>query len=236
MKFFKKSKKSINNKEKDIKKKSHIKRNILITLLMIIPFISIILAILFRHAVAPTNEEIIEHVKNMKKYDTIAEYTISNNRATYNEKTKILFFDDHGFRIDFGEELTKLYYEDINLIKKHSKFIQSQNIDIKEISSSHLEFYIINSKDTLYGTSIPYDEGWEVYANGKKIKTQKFHSVFLSFKAPKGKQLIKLKFIPTGFLMGLKISIFSLTYLILLILHQVCKNKRILKFKIGLFT
>ena len=112
MKFFKKSKKSINNKEKDIKKKSHIKRNILITLLMIIPFISIILAILFRHAVAPTNEEIIEHVKNMKKYDTIAEYTISNNRATYNEKTKILFFDDHGFRIDFGEELTKLYYED----------------------------------------------------------------------------------------------------------------------------
>ena len=67
MKFFKKSKKSINNKEKDIKKKSHIKRNILITLLMIIPFISIILAILFRHAVAPTNEEIIEHVKNMKK-------------------------------------------------------------------------------------------------------------------------------------------------------------------------
>ena len=130
----------------------------------------------------------------------------------------------------------KLYYEDINLIKKHSKFIQSQNIDIKEISSSHLEFYIINSKDTLYGTSIPYDEGWEVYANGKKIKTQKFHSVFLSFKAPKGKQLIKLKFIPPGFLMGLKISIFSLTYLILLNLHQVCKNKRILKFKFGLFT
>lgn len=132
MKFFKKSKKSINNKEKDIKKKSHIKRNILITLLMIIPFISIILAILFRHAVAPTNEEIIEHVKNMKKYDTIAEYTISNNRATYNEKTKILFFDDHGFRIDFGEELTKLYYEDKIVMaynKKNEKYEVKRDID-----------------------------------------------------------------------------------------------------------
>lgn len=132
MKFFKKSKKSINNKEKDIKKKSHIKRNILITLLMIIPFISIILAILFRHAVAPTNEEIIEHVKNMKKYDTIAEYTISNNRATYNEKTKILFFDDHGFRIDFGEELTKLYYEDKIVIaynKKNEKYEVKRDLD-----------------------------------------------------------------------------------------------------------
>lgn len=132
MKFFKKSKKSINNKEKDIKKKSHIKRNILITLLMIIPFISIILAILFRHAVAPTNEEIIEHVKNMKKYDTIAEYTISNNRATYNEKTKILFFDDHGFRIDFGEELTKLYYEDKIVMaynKKNEKYEIKRDLD-----------------------------------------------------------------------------------------------------------
>ena len=132
MKFFKKSKKSINNKEKDIKKKSHIKRNILITLLMIIPFISIILAILFRHAVAPTNEEIIEHVKNMKKYDTIAEYTISNNRATYNEKTKILFFDDHGFRIDFGEELTKLYYEDKIVMaynKKNEKYEVKRDLD-----------------------------------------------------------------------------------------------------------
>ena len=132
MKFFKISKKSINNKEKDIKKKSHIKRNILITLLMIIPFISIILAILFRHAVAPTNEEIIEHVKNMKKYDTIAEYTISNNRATYNEKTKILFFDDHGFRIDFGEELTKLYYEDKIVMaynKKNEKYEVKRDLD-----------------------------------------------------------------------------------------------------------
>ena len=132
MKFFKKSKKSTDNKEKDIKKKSHIKRNILITLLMIIPFISIILAILFRHAVAPTNEEIVEYVKNMKKYETIAEYTISNNRGTYNEKTKILFFDGHGFRIDFGEDLTKLYYEDkiiMSYNKKNEKYEVKRDID-----------------------------------------------------------------------------------------------------------
>lgn len=132
MKFFKKSKKSTDSKEKDIKKKSHIKRNILITLLMIIPFISIILAILFRHAVAPTNEEIIEYVKNMKKYDTIAEYTISNNRGTYNEKAKILFFDDHGFRIDFGEDLTKFYYEDkiiMSYNKKNEKYEVKRDID-----------------------------------------------------------------------------------------------------------
>ncbi len=132
MKFFKKSKKSTNKKEKDIKKKSHIKRNILITLLMIIPFISIILAILFRHAVVPTNEEIVECVKNMKKYETIAEYTISNNRGTYNEKTKILFFDGHGFRIDFGEDLTKLYYEDkiiMSYNKKNEKYEVKRDID-----------------------------------------------------------------------------------------------------------
>ncbi len=68
----------------------------------------------------------------MKKYDTIAEYTISNNRATYNEKTKILFFDDHGFRIDFGEELTKLYYEDKIVMaynKKNEKYEVKRDLD-----------------------------------------------------------------------------------------------------------
>lgn len=122
-----------NIKNKNIKsEKSNIKKKILIVLLMIIPFISIILVISFRHIAVPTNEEILEYVKNMKRYDTIAEYTITNTRGTYNEKTKVLFCDDHGIRIDFGEELTKFYDEDnVTMLynKKKEKYEIKRDLD-----------------------------------------------------------------------------------------------------------
>lgn len=133
MKFLEKLKSIKNKKNKNIKtEKSDIKKKILAVLLMIIPFISIILVISFRHVTDPTNEEILEHVKNMKRYDTIAEYTITNTRGTYNEKTKVLFCDDHGIRIDFGEELTKFYNEDkVTMVynKKKEKYEIKRDLD-----------------------------------------------------------------------------------------------------------
>lgn len=133
MKLLEKLKIIKNKKNKNIKtEKRNIKKKILAVLLMIIPFISIILVISFRHVAEPTNEEILEHVKNMKRYDTIAEYTITNTRGTYNEKTKVLFCDDHGIRIDFGEELTKFYNEDkVTMVynKKQEKYEIKRDLD-----------------------------------------------------------------------------------------------------------
>ena len=42
------------------------RKKIIITLLLIIPFISIVLAIIFRGVLSPNNEEIIRDLKNIK--------------------------------------------------------------------------------------------------------------------------------------------------------------------------
>ena len=49
-------------------------------LLLLIPFISIIIVIIFRHSYFPTNEEIIEEVKNAENYTSKVEYQRKNQK------------------------------------------------------------------------------------------------------------------------------------------------------------
>ena len=44
------------------------RKKIIITLLLIIPFISIVLVVIFRGVLSPNNEEIIRELKNIKCY------------------------------------------------------------------------------------------------------------------------------------------------------------------------
>ncbi|MGG7178239.1 germination lipoprotein GerS-related protein [Clostridium paraputrificum] len=78
-------------------------------LLLLIPFISIILIITFRHTYAPTNEEIIEKIKKIDAYNTKAEYIIKNTKSEYKEETNMYYCKDIGMRIEFGEDRVKIY-------------------------------------------------------------------------------------------------------------------------------
>ncbi|MDS0526213.1 hypothetical protein NNC19_11025 [Clostridium sp. SHJSY1] len=78
-------------------------------LLMAVPFISIILVVIFRHEYYPTNEEILEFIKNTKAYSSQVDYTIKNSRGEYNEETNIYYGKELGMRIEFGQERVKIY-------------------------------------------------------------------------------------------------------------------------------
>lgn len=134
MKIFNKFKHtSTKDKEnKGIKKENNLKKRILITLLMIIPFISIILIISLRHVVTPTNEDILSSIKNMNDYGAIVEYTITNNIGSYSEKAELTYCDKYGIRLDFGEDLTKIYKDDsITMLynKKGEKYEVDRELD-----------------------------------------------------------------------------------------------------------
>lgn len=58
-------------------------------------------------------------------------------------------------------------------------------------------------EDQVMMTTIPYDKGWTVKIDGKKVKTKDFQGAFLTFDVPKGDHEITLSFLPPGFLIGL---------------------------------
>lgn len=81
----------------------------LLLLLLLIPFLSIILIITFRHNYTPTNEEIVKYAREAKVYTGKVEYTIKNSKKEYKESTNIYYCKDVGMRIEFGQDRVKIY-------------------------------------------------------------------------------------------------------------------------------
>ena len=94
--------------KKKVKEKTKSKKW-LVLLLLIIPFISIISIVIFRHTYAPTNEEIIDYIKNIKSYTVDAEYVVKNSKKEYKEDTSMYYCKDAGMRIEFGKDRVKIY-------------------------------------------------------------------------------------------------------------------------------
>lgn len=111
--------------------KNKTKKYLYIIPLILVPFISIILIIQFRHIVTPTNEEIINKVKDESCYKTKAEYIVKNNKGEYSDNTKIFYKNKSGHRIEFESNMIKVYKDKkINVFDNNSKYEISKELDV----------------------------------------------------------------------------------------------------------
>ncbi|WP_370774375.1 germination lipoprotein GerS-related protein [Clostridium sp.] len=109
------------------------KKKIIITLLLIIPFISIFLVVIFRGIISPNNEEIIRELKNIKCYETKVEYIVKNSKGEEREDTVQYYSKDKGVRVEFKNDKIKLYKEDGIHVKDNSstgEYVIESDMDI----------------------------------------------------------------------------------------------------------
>lgn len=109
------------------------KKKIAIALLLCIPFVSILLVVIFRGMFMPTNEEIIKDLKQIECYETEVEYIMKNSRGEEREDTKQYFSKTNGVRVEFGEDRVKIYKKDgIKVIDNISKseYVIDNSMDI----------------------------------------------------------------------------------------------------------
>ena len=112
-------------------KKIKTKTCLYIISLILLPFISIILIIQFRHAVTPTNEDIIKKIKDENCYKTNAEYIIKNNRGEYSDNTQIFYKRKLGHRVEFESDIIKIYKnEKINVFENNTSYEINNKMDI----------------------------------------------------------------------------------------------------------
>ncbi|WP_207696616.1 hypothetical protein DOK67_0002325 [Enterococcus sp. DIV0212c] len=62
-------------------------------------------------------------------------------------------------------------------------------------------------KEQVVLTTIPYDQGWKAYIDGKQAEIPTFKEAFLTLVVPKGQHTITFEFIPQGFRLGLSLFI-----------------------------
>ena len=92
------------------------------------------------------------------------------------------------------------------------KFNQKQPVTHQTSSISLKLNYTAQKNETLNST-IPYSKNWLIFDNGKLLQTQKFAQTFLSAPLKQGPHQLTLVYVPVAFLIGLIISIISVTIL-----------------------
>ncbi|MDD4705991.1 MAG: YfhO family protein [Bacilli bacterium] len=115
------------------------------------------------------------------------------------------------------------YYINNNKFKLATSLLNESKFKIDNFKEKEISGNItLKSIKVLY-TSIPFDKGWKVYANGKLIDTFKIGNSLLGFELEEGDYNITLKFMPYGLITG---GIISITSLIAIIIIFSKKNKK----------
>ncbi|HCW53176.1 MAG TPA: hypothetical protein DG753_05445 [Clostridium sp.] len=81
-----------------------INNKFLIGALITIPLLIILVIIICRYITAPTNQDIVNNLKNMKCYTSSVEYEFKNQKLDYKENTKQYYDAEKGVRIEFKDE------------------------------------------------------------------------------------------------------------------------------------
>lgn len=98
----------------------------------------------------------------------------------------------------------KLKYNDlVNLKDDLSLFI----VDKKKSTDEDINGYIDMKNDGYFVTSIPYDKGFKVYVDRKKVDKEIVNKAFLGFKLKKGRHYIRIKYQSPLFTYGVIASI-----------------------------
>lgn len=111
----------------------------------------------------------------------------------------------------------------------YTKLIESiQSLDqwnVKNNKNDCLEGNITVTNDGYFATTIPYDEGFEVYVDGKKTKYEKVNTAFIGFPIKKGDHTIKMVYHSPLLNIGRGVSLFGIGSFIMMIILE--RRKRI---------
>ena len=97
---------------------------------------------------------------------------------------------------------TKKYTEAIAKIKENP-------VEVSSYKNKVIVNYKVKNETSIFFT-IPYDQGWSAYQNGKKLQIQQAQTGFMKIDVPEGEGTITLSFIPKGFIAGASCSLIAI--------------------------
>ncbi len=88
--------------------------------------------------------------------------------------------------------------------------LSKNQFDITLFDTDYIEGTLKSDRNGVFFTSIPYDEGWNIFIDGEKADAKKAAGYFLSCPIKKGDHEITLKYTVPGIKLGAVISLLSL--------------------------
>ena len=121
------------------------------------------------------------------------------------------------------------YCVDEDVLSSAYELLSLGALDVTEFSENEITGTVNAGYDGYLYTSIPYDEGWEVYIDGKKVKTFDIGDSQLATTIKRGKHTVSYIFKPKGLKAGLAITLVSWAALLVIFLLKKTRLGALLK-------
>ncbi len=117
---------------------------------------------------------------------------------------------------------TQLFYTfDYDAFAKTCEQLQQRTLEVTEFEDTHLEgVCTAENNDQVLFTTIPYEDGWNITVNGKKIKAEKSLDSLITIPLEKGENKISMTFSPNYLRVSVIISCFGVIMLVIVFLFE----------------
>ena len=113
----------------------------------------------------------------------------------------------------------EFYYEDLDALREWYDRLSLASVE--KVESSQLKGELTaDAAAELLVFSIPYDENWTVWVDGRKEELTKALDGLLAVPITPGEHSFELKYVPLGFKLGLPVTILSFLLLGMLVFYQ----------------
>jgi uncharacterized membrane protein YfhO len=191
-----------------------------------------------------TAEQEGSYYLNVKYNDigTIVSYIngkVSNFETFYDYATGMLYIGTVNIGDEVSIEIKNLYSEanvsdiymsigvsiyDQDVNTRFLDYVKDNQMTVSRRSDNYLEGTVVLEDDQILFTTIPYNDGWHVYENGKEIKKQKIANAFIGLDLGAGEHKLTFKYVQPGFYVGIIVSLLSV---LLIIVYEIIRNKKI---------
>ncbi|MDD4187509.1 MAG: YfhO family protein [Bacilli bacterium] len=156
------------------------------------------------------NNESIDYYKEVSEEVKIFSYKDFKEKYIINTRTDEEELNIYVGYLNYKTDSFQAYTINHEKYEKVYNILNKNKIIIDEFKESYIAGNVNLDEDLTIYTSIPYDKGWHVKINDKKVETFKIGNCLLAFDANAGENIIELKYRSPGIVAGGTISLLSL--------------------------
>jgi len=122
------------------------------------------------------------------------------------------------------------YSVDREIFEKGYNLLSKYQVNFTDFEDTYIKGSFTAPKDCLLYTSIPYNSGWDIYVDGKKVEKEnivQLADALLAIRVSEGEHEIEFSFSVPGFKVGLVITLFTaFTVLAVILFNMLLKKKK----------
>ena len=104
--------------------------------------------------------------------------------------------------------------------------LSNNTMQVDEMDDGYIKGSIDVPSDNIVFTSVPYDEGWKVYVDGKESKYVKVCGSFIALELEPGHHEIEMIYTPKGLYLGIVISLGAMVIFMLGVMYNNIQNRK----------